>query len=197
MRLYDVIQACSCQIIFIGGGVIASSATWIMAGADKRLLYPNTKILIHDGPSGVVTAIPAKAIDLAIDADDQAKIQKRLNEIYAKNSRMPVEFWTEFTKRDLWLSAEEAIMLGLADEIIEPKKRGNLRKSRIAALKNNANVRGLKSLVKTIKDRVYANKNITLEIKLPEEEFDKNLTIDPTPETIQIVDKDILATIKE
>jgi hypothetical protein len=104
---------------------------------------------------------------------------------------MPVEFWTEFTNV-IWLSAEEAIMLGLADEIIEPKKRGNLRKSRIAALKNNANVRGLKSLVKTIKDRVYANKNITLEIKLPEEEFDKNLVIDNSPEEIMIVDRYIM-----
>jgi ATP-dependent Clp protease protease subunit len=180
LRLYDVIQSCSCQIKFIGGGEICSAATWIMAGCDERLLYPNTRILIHDSGWGESIA-PGKLTDHYIDVDNEKLLQNKLNSIYADNSIMPVDFWTEMVKRDLWISAEEAIMLGLADKIIQPRKRGSLRKNRIASMKVNRDKKDMSKLLRLLKDRIYMDKLSKLELHIPEEKFDKALAVDNTP----------------
>lgn len=180
LRLYDVIQSCSCQVKFIGGGEIASAATWIMAGCDERHLYPNTRILIHDSSWGEAT-VPEKLTDRYIHADEEKTLQHRLNQIYADNSIMPVEFWEEMVKRDLWISAEEAIMLGLADKIIQPRKRGSLRKVRMNAMKQERDKKEMNKLLRLLKDRIYMDKLSRLELHIPEEKFDKSLVVDDTP----------------
>ncbi len=129
LRLYDEIQASPCQIRFYGGGVIMSAATWIMAGSDERNLHPNTTIMVHDGMDG----FEGKHTDAQIEASEMKRLQGVLYDIYASNSRMPKEFWQDVCQRDLYLTASEAVSVGLADKIIEPRKRGNLRKARYAA----------------------------------------------------------------
>jgi hypothetical protein len=94
---------------------------------------------------------------------------------------MPIEFWEEMVKRDLWISAEEAVILGLADRIILPKKRGNLRKVRIASMKQERDKKNMGRLIRLLKDRIYMDKLSRLELHLPEEKFDKSLTVDTTP----------------
>jgi ATP-dependent Clp protease protease subunit len=180
LRLYDVIQSCSCQIKFFGGGEIASAATWIMAGCDERHLYPNTRILIHDSGWGEAN-VPEKLTDRYIHTDEEKALQNKLNHIYADNSIMPAEFWDEMVKRDLWISAEEAIMLGLADKIIQPRKRGSLRKNRIASMKAERDKKDMSKLLRLLKDRIYMDKLSRLELHIPEEKFDKALIVDNTP----------------
>ena len=102
---------------------------------------------------------------------------------------MPAEFWNEFVGRDLWLSAEEAISLGLADKIIEPKKRGNLRKVRMSAFKNVNNTKNLSEITDRLLTRIYANKNIKIELHIPTEQFDKNIVVENKPSDIEIVEK--------
>jgi ATP-dependent Clp protease protease subunit len=182
LRLYDVIQSCSCQIKFIGGGEISSSATWIMASCDERMLYPNTCIIIHDSGWGEAVS-PEKLIDKSIMIDNEKLLQHKLNQIYADNSIMPLEFWAEMVKRDLYLTAEEAIMLGLADKIIQPRKRGSLRRNRIASMKQERDKKDMSKMLKMLKDRIYMDKLSKLELHLPEEKFDKTLIIDNTIET--------------
>jgi ATP-dependent Clp protease protease subunit len=189
LRLHDVIQMSPCQIKFIGGGYVASSCTWIMCCCDERYLLPNTRILIHDGPAGVSSETPAKTIDRKIDTNEEVHLQDTLNKIYAQNSRMPAEFWNEFVGRDLWLSAEEAIALGLADKILEPKKRGNLRKVRMSAFKNVNNTKNLPEITDRLLNRIYANRNLKIELHIPTEQFDKNIVVENKPSDIEIVEK--------
>lgn len=180
LRLYDAIQSCSCQVKFFGGGEICSAATWIMAGCDERNLYPNTRILIHDSSWGEAT-VPEKLTDRYIHTDEEKLLQNKLNQIYADNSIMPLEFWQEMVKRDLWISAEEAIMLGLADKIVPPRKRGSLRKVRMNAMKQERDKKDMNKLMKMLKDRIYMDKLSKLELHIPEEKFDKSLIVDDTP----------------
>ena len=180
LRLYDVIQSCSCQIKFIGGGEICSAATWIMAGCDERSLYPHTRVLIHDSSWGESVA-PEKLTDHYINADNERYLQNRLNQIYADNSIMPIDFWTEMVKRDLWISAEEAIMLDLADKIIQPRKRGSLRKTRLNSMKQERDKKDMGKLLRMLKDRIYMDKLSKLELHIPQEQFDKALVVDNTP----------------
>lgn len=180
-RLYDTIQASSCQFKFYGGGEISSAATWIMAGCDERYLYPNTTIVIHDSGAGGYDQIPSKLSDAYIAMDGEKAMQNTLNKLYADNSRMPIEFWDEMVKRDLYLTAEETIALGLADKIIEYKKRGNLRRMRIALLQKEPEQKEFNKMLKKLKERVYLSKNIKIELHIPEEQYDKNVVVDDTP----------------
>ena len=187
LRLHDIIQSCSCQIKFFGSGPIMSAATWIMACCDERYLYPNTRILIHDSPAGVTSEMSAKLTDLYIECNEEKTVQDILNKVYADNSRMPVEFWNEIVKRDLYLSAEEAIMLGLADEIIKPKKRGNLRRQRIAHLNKKPDTNELNILLGKLSARVSSEKSLKIELHVPKERFDQHVVIDQTlPENSEV-----------
>jgi ATP-dependent Clp protease protease subunit len=178
MYLMDVILSCPCQIKFYGGGAIASSATWIMSVCDERYLYPNATVLVHAGSA----EITGTHTDLQIDIEQERLRQERLEAIFANNSRMPKSFWHAVSKRDLWLSAEEAVALGLADQIIQPKKRGNLRKLRQANLSQKVNAVRLKKLVVRLFQRIQLPldaENITLNAP-HHEEADPNIIVDLT-----------------
>ena len=182
LRLYDEIQSCPCQVKFFGSGVIMSSATWIMAGCDERYLAPNTRVMLHkwrtEDMGGTQT-------DLKIDMEEGDQLTETLNRIYEDNSRMPAEFWEEVTKRDLFLSAEETILLGLADAITPYKKRGNLRRRRIAALNKEVDQKEMRKLVREINKRIHRGKNLHIELRIPEEEFDKDIVVDDAPIEVQ------------
>lgn len=162
LRLYDEIHACPCQVKFFGAGAIMSAATWIMAGCDERYLHPNTTVMVHDGSDG----FDGKHTDHQIQAAEMKRLQDLLYDIYTENSRMPKEFWQDVCQRDLYLSASEAVSLGLADKVIEPKKRGNLRKARYAALKKEPDT---KEMNKMLKD-MYARIN---KVRVPKIEFNE------------------------
>lgn len=177
LRLYDTIQACPCQIKFFGSGTIASSATWIMAGCDERWLMPHTFIMLHKW-SGVTEG---NEIDHKIQMDWGNRLTQQLNQIYADNSRMPIEYWDDVTQRDLLITPEEAIMLGLADEIIPYKKRGNLRRKRIAMLNKTQDDKAMRKLIKDIYGRIHRGKNMRFELHVPAEEYDRNIIVDEGP----------------
>ncbi len=181
LRLIDVIEACSCQIKFFGSGKIMSAATWVMASCDERYLYKHARVLIHDSPAGGSQEVPSKLSDRYIDTDEERRLQNELDEMYADNSRMPREFWSELVKRDTYLSAEEAVLLGLADKVIEPKKRGNLRKVRMACLKKQVDQKELTKLVKTLYKRMYNGSHHKVELHIPQEEFDPKVKVDDSP----------------
>lgn len=174
LRLHDVIQACPRQIKFFGGGTIMSAAVWIMASCDERFLYPNTIIMLHKW-SGDVSG---NDIEHRIDMQMGEKLTETLNKIFADNSRMPAEFWNEMTHRDLYITADEAITLGLADKIVQPKKRGNLRRARIKALNQPINQTEMRKLVRSLGKRVHLSKNIKIEVTVPKEECDSDVIIE-------------------
>jgi ATP-dependent Clp endopeptidase proteolytic subunit ClpP len=163
LRLYDAILGCPCQVKFFGGGIIMSAATWIMSACDERYLYPNTTVMVHEGSEGM----GGTHTDVKIGAAETQRIQGVLYDIYAANTRMPRAFWEDVCQRDLYLTAQEAVALGLADKVLEPKKRGNLRKVRQAALAKSPTREELQELVCTIYART--NKHIvpTVELNAP------------------------------
>lgn len=175
MRLHDVIQSSPCQIIFYGSGKVCSAAAFIMAVCDERVLYPNTRILLHHGAD----AASGVYIDFMASAEESERESFITSKMLADNSRMPIEFWQDLLRHDVWLCPEEAIALGLADRIVEPKKRGNLRKVRIAQLNEPVDKKEMTKLVKTIYRRTRRSSLSSLEIKAPVEEFDPGIVVVP------------------
>lgn len=184
-RLCDVIEHSPCQVKFFGSGEICSAAVWILAVCDERYLSPRTRLLIHDSPSVGSTEGPVKLTDSRISLEEDLTLQGLLNKMFADNSRMPVEFWEQVVKRDMWITADEAVMFGLADKILEPKKRGNLRKMRIHALKKEVDKKEMRSLLGKISRRIHDGRNVKIELHVPKEHFDSKVVVkedDPVTE---------------
>lgn len=179
LYLHDLILSSPCQFKFYGGGAIMSAATWIMVACDERHLHKNTTVLVHKGSTGH----EGNLTDVEISMEEEKRLQELLEEIYANNSRMPKSFWSEICKRDVYLTAEEAIILGLADKIIEPKRRGEFRKMRSAVLNEKIHHNTIKKTISDIYKRIqvpFKLKDIV--INMPREEL-----IDETPAVEQTV----------
>ena len=177
-RLMDAILTSPCQIKFFGSGIIASSGTWILAVCDERYLHKNTTIMVHS----VSDAIEGTQSDRRINQAESERLQSLLEGIFEDNTRMPKDFWKQACQRDLYLTAKEAIQLGMADKIVEHKKRGNLRKARQHALKSKVNQKTMQNLVNRIYDRIgiYSVPEVKIN-DISEEAIDERLTIDNTP----------------
>jgi ATP-dependent Clp protease protease subunit len=179
LALHDVIQAATCQIKFYGRGSIMSAAVALMACCDERYLYPNTTIMLHDGTDSDIGS--GRNADIYIDAAEWDRLNHKFYDIYAHNSKMPKKFWMEACKRDLYMSAEEAIQLGLADKIIPTLRRGNYRKVRQNTLKD-VNPEKLTKLAEKLFERIKINSIVELTILPPVvEEIDDSLTIEQLP----------------
>lgn len=179
LGLYDTIQNATCQIKFYGKGAIMSAATWIMCGSDERHLFPNTRVMVHNGWTDSI--ITSKVTDAEISMEEEKFLQNKLEEIYASDSRMPYEFWHEVCKRDLFMSAEEAIQLGLADRIVHPRKRGNYRKVRQHHLSQKVDKRKMSRLTQKLLKRIQALPGkMEITLNTPKiEPVDDRLTIEP------------------
>lgn len=184
LRLYDEILACSCQVKFFGGGIIQSSATWIMCACDERNLHPSTTVMVHDGNE----PMQGTHTDVKIAMSEAVRLQDMLYDVYAANSRMPRSFWEDVCQRDLYLTANEAVKLGLADRVIEPKKRGNLRKTRNALLKKMPPHIEMDTLVHELYKRVNRHNVPKLLLnKLTSDECDPAVKVDESSSVPSIV----------
>ncbi len=178
MRFYDEILACPCQVKFIGGGAIMSAASFIMAVCDERNLHPHATVMVHELSSWS----DGRNTDMQIDAGENKRLMDVMCDIYEKNSRMPKEFWHDILQRDLFLSAGEAVSLGLADKVIEPKKRGNLRKARQNALKKTPSNGDMRKLINDIYARLNKVKVPKIELnEIMKEPADPHIFVDDKP----------------
>lgn len=114
--IYDVMRFVKAPVYSICAGLAASAATVILLGAPKKHRYslPNTRFLIHQ-PS---TGIQGQASDVVIGAQEILKLRQKVNELLARETGKPVEKIAEDTRRDYWLSADEARDYGLISTIV-------------------------------------------------------------------------------
>lgn len=152
LYLLDTILTTPVKFIFYGGGAIMSSATWVMAVCDERYLYPHTRLLFHNGS----TSFSGTHTDAELKMEEESRLQEMLEEIYAQNSKMPAEFWHEICKRDLFITAEEAVILGIADAIVNIADRSAYRAKRDMHLKSQSGSKELNKLTKELFKRIKA-----------------------------------------
>jgi ATP-dependent protease ClpP protease subunit len=169
LALIDKMMESPCKFIFYGYGEVLSSMSWIMCISDERYLAKNTIVLIHDGSSSVF--MEDKTTDSRIMSDESERLQRTLEEIYAENSFMDAKFWQTVCRRDLFLTADEAIKLGLADKIIPYRKRGSFRKLRQEQIPStNAE---LKELIANLYQRIKVDIPIQFTVNVRKDESEQ------------------------
>lgn len=119
MAVYDTMKLITSPITMVVTGMAASMGSILLCAAPKgrRLLYPHSRVLIHQPL--ISGRMVGPATDINIQAKEMEKLRLELNEILAKASGQPLERINRDTDRDFYLNAQEAIDYGLADKIVE------------------------------------------------------------------------------
>jgi len=118
MSIYDTMQFISPDVSTIVMGQACSMGSLLAtAGAKgKRMILPNARHMIHQ-PSG---GAGGQATDMEIQVNEILKMKRNLTQIYVDHNSKGKTF-EELSKdmeRDNFMSAQEAVDYGLADEII-------------------------------------------------------------------------------
>ena len=117
LAIYDTMQYIKPDVQTICVGVAMSMGALLLGGGaeGKRMVTPNSKILIHQVSAG----FQGQATDIEIHAKEIIDVRRRLDEIIAKHTGQPFEKVTKDTERDYFMSAEEAVEYHLVDRVIE------------------------------------------------------------------------------
>ncbi|NUO09584.1 MAG: ATP-dependent Clp protease proteolytic subunit [Candidatus Brocadia sp.] len=115
--IYDMMRFVKPKIKTICAGVAASAAVIILLGAKKenRFSLPNARVLIHQ-PS---TGIHGTAADIQIEASEILKCREKINRMISVETGQKMEKVESDTKRNFWMSAEDALKYGLVNKIIQ------------------------------------------------------------------------------
>ncbi|MEI7551067.1 MAG: ATP-dependent Clp protease proteolytic subunit [Verrucomicrobiota bacterium] len=119
MAVYDTMKLVTSPITVVVTGMAASMGSILLSGAPKgrRLLYPHSRVLIHQPL--ISGRMVGPATDINIQAKEMEKLRAELNQILADASGQPLENINRDTDRDFYLNATEAIAYGLADRIVD------------------------------------------------------------------------------
>jgi len=119
MAVYDTMKLITSPITIVVTGMAASMGSILLCAAPKgrRLLFPHSRVLIHQPL--ISGRMVGPATDINIQAKEMEKLRRELNLILANASGQPIERIDQDTDRDFYLNASEAIAYGLADKIVD------------------------------------------------------------------------------
>jgi ATP-dependent protease ClpP protease subunit len=94
-------------------GIAASIASVIAMAGDKITMARGSQMMIHEGH----TAAAGTAADMARTSELLNKCSDNIATFYADRAGGTVAQWRERMRAETWYSAEEAVQVGLADEV--------------------------------------------------------------------------------
>lgn len=99
-------------------GLAASIASVIAMAGDKIIMPKNAMMMIHNA----WTIAAGNAGDFRKMADDMDKIDESIQQVYVAKTGMDQSEIAEMMNKETWLTADDAIKKGFADEIEQEKK---------------------------------------------------------------------------
>jgi ATP-dependent Clp protease, protease subunit len=123
LAIYDAMQYVRCDVATICFGMAMSMGAILLAGGakGKRMALPNSKIMIHQGHT---SGFEGQASDVEIRAREILALQRRMEEIIARDTGRTVEEVHADTQRDNFMSAQEARDYGIIDAVFAAGPRG-------------------------------------------------------------------------
>ncbi len=120
MAIYDTMQYIRPDVSTICMGHAASMGAFLLAAGqkNKRFSLPNARIMIHQPLGGV----QGQASDIEIHAKEILYLKDKLNSILHHHTGQPLKKLSKDTDRNFFMSAEDARVYGLIDEVIASRK---------------------------------------------------------------------------
>lgn len=114
LGLIDYIQNMPVKVNTICRGKAASSAAVLLAcGTGTRTASKHSTIMLHDASSYFEGKVP----DIASGIDYIRKLETDINKLLETQTKKDANWWKTNTRTDLYLSATQALELGLIDSI--------------------------------------------------------------------------------
>ena len=120
--IIDAIEQSPCHITIVCYGSCESMGVSILQAGDTRILSKNCTIMIHKSKTPTPSNINEKnhrKFFRKVDKLDTEKLLKRMKEI---NPSMSKRKLMRMLRHDTFLTAQEAIKLGIADKILDTNK---------------------------------------------------------------------------
>lgn len=128
MAIYDTIRACPCPITILNYTEASSMTSIILQAANKRVMMPHSHFMFHDG--SLVVDGTMKQVKSALNFEKRSEtIMMNIysacmheHGVYANKPYKTIKAWLRNQmdkKEDVYLTAEEAVKYGFADEIFD------------------------------------------------------------------------------
>ena len=120
MAIYDTMQFIKPDVatIVMGQGASMGSLLAAAGAPGKRYILPNARHMIHQPLGGA----SGQATDVEIQARELLRWKKVLTDIYVKHTKKSYDELRADMERDFFMTADEAVAYGLADEILTTRK---------------------------------------------------------------------------
>jgi ATP-dependent Clp protease protease subunit len=119
LAIYDTMSYIKSPVSTVCVGQAASMGSLLLCGGakGKRFCLPHSSIMIHQPSGGYF----GQASDIAIHATEILRVRRKLNEIYQRHltKEHNLEDIERLMERDKFLSAEEALDMGIVDQILD------------------------------------------------------------------------------
>jgi ATP-dependent Clp protease protease subunit len=122
--IYDTMQYIKPDVQTICVGQAASAAAVLLGAGThgKRFALPHARILIHQPHGGA----SGQAVDIEIQAKEIIRMRELLDRLLAHHTGQTVEKVSSDTDRDFIMSAEEAKVYGIVDEVISNRELASI-----------------------------------------------------------------------
>lgn len=134
--IYDAIRAFPGEKTGRVEGIAASMASVILQAFDYRVVTKGSYVMIHN-PSG---GVEGEAEDMRRTADLLSKMRDDLLDIYEARTGQPRDKLGAMMDAETWMTAEEAVALGFADEVEDSESAPKAALRAVASLKSAKNI---------------------------------------------------------
>ena len=119
LAIYDTMRMITAPVSTIAIGMAASMGTILLTAGSKgkRYALPHSTIHLHQPLGGV----QGQAADIEIEAKEILRMRDLLNRILREQTTMSDELISRYTDRNMYLTAQQAVEVGLIDGVLEPR----------------------------------------------------------------------------
>jgi ATP-dependent Clp protease protease subunit len=119
LAIYDTMTYIRSPVSTVCVGQAASMGSLLLCGGEKgkRFCLPHSSVMVHQPSGGYF----GQASDIAIHAQEILRVRRKLNEIFRRHltKEYTLDDIERLMERDKFLSAEEALEMGIVDEILD------------------------------------------------------------------------------
>ena len=121
LAIFDTMRMITAPVSTIAVGMAASMATILLTAGTKgkRHALPNATIHLHQPLGGV----QGQAADIEIEAREILRMRDLLNSVLRQQTKMTDEQIARYTDRNMYLTAQQAVEVGLIDAVLEPQTK--------------------------------------------------------------------------
>jgi len=119
LAIYDTMKMIQAPVSTTAVGMAASMGTILLTAGTpgKRYALPHATIHLHQPLGGV----QGQAVDIEIEAREILRMRDLLNSILRESTKMTDEQILRYTDRNMYLTAAQAVEVGLIDAVLEPQ----------------------------------------------------------------------------